>query len=95
MLIQSHAPAHHLRHMATAHLAATMALLQLNSGELRQKIEAELDKNPALEFVDTEIHSSCHHRLRIAGACPICTRPLNSPAEKPIIFVSGSRELGG
>ena len=41
-----------LRPQTTAHLAQTMALLELSAVELHQKIDAELAKNPALEIID-------------------------------------------
>ena len=55
-----------IRPMTTAHLAQTMSLLELTALELRQKVEAELARNPALELID-------EHR------CPTCQR---GPARK-------------
>ena len=50
MLIQRQSPT--LRPLTTAHLAQTMTLMGLNSLELRQKIEASLAENPALELLE-------------------------------------------
>jgi len=46
-----------LRPLTTAHLAQTMALLELSASELEQKVEAELARNPALELKDPR---RCH-----------------------------------
>ena len=48
MLLQTQRPA--LRPMTTAHLAQTMTLLELTSGELMQKIDNALASNPALDY---------------------------------------------
>ena len=50
-----------LRPLTTAHLAQTMALIELSAEELEQKVQAELAKNPALEVKD-------------ARRCPVCER---------------------
>jgi RNA polymerase sigma-54 factor len=51
------------RHLTTAHLAQTMSLLGLTVTELRQKIETELAKNPALELVDERRCPDCKRKL--------------------------------
>ena len=61
MLVQNQS--HTLRHLTSAHLAQTMTLLGLSTSELRQKIEAELARNPALELLE-------------ARRCPTCGRAL-------------------
>lgn len=86
MIFQTQTPA--LRPLTTAHLAQTMTLLELNGVELRQKIEAELAANPALEQVDEHRCPSCGRSLASSGACPLCNRPVNNNPEQPIIFVS-------
>ena len=79
---------HSLRPLTTAHLAQTMTLLELNSEQLRQKIEAELAANPALEQVDDPRCPTCRRALIVPGACPICNRPQILNPEQPIIFIS-------
>lgn len=61
MLLQSQS--HSLRPLTTAHLAQTMTLLGLTALELRQKVEAELAANPALELVNEHRCPTCHRRL--------------------------------
>lgn len=77
-----------LRPLTTAHLAQTMTLLELASGELEQKIEAELAANPALELLEQAHCPQCQRRLPPSRICPVCSRPSNIVAEQPIIFVS-------
>jgi hypothetical protein len=52
-----------LRPQTTAHLAQTMALLELTTLELRQKVEAELARNPALELIEEFRCPTCHKVL--------------------------------
>ncbi len=67
---QSHA----LRPLTTAHLAQTMTLLELSGDELRQKIEAELSSNPALELHDEHRCSVCGRKVARPGPCPLCSK---------------------
>ena len=60
MLLQSQRPM--LRPQTTAHLAQTMALLELTTAELHQKVEAELARNPALELIE-EIRVTLVHEV--------------------------------
>jgi RNA polymerase sigma-54 factor len=86
MLLQTQSPL--LRPLATAHLAQTMTLLALTSAELRQKIEAALASNPALELLEEARCPNCHRLLPRRGACPTCSAPRNAAADQPIVFVS-------
>jgi RNA polymerase sigma-54 factor len=86
MLLQTHS--HTLRPLTTAHLAQTMTLLSLSAVELRQKIEAELASNPALELVEESRCPACRRRLSAPGPCPVCSRPKAENLEQPIVFVS-------
>lgn len=86
MLIQRQS--HQLRPLTTAHLAQTMTLLELSSAELRQKIEAELAANPALELVDEAHCPTCGRRLRSPGFCPHCFKPEDGSPDQPIVFLS-------
>ena len=86
MLLQRQSPT--LRPLTTAHLAQTMTLLELTSDELRQKIEASLASNPALELLDTPRCPQCHRILHSAEPCPVCTKPQDPFSDEPIIFVS-------
>ena len=86
MILQSQSTI--LRPITTAHLAQTMTLMSLTALELRQKIEAELASNPALELSEDHFCPSCHRRLPYSGLCPLCSRPQGVSAEEPIVFVS-------
>ena len=86
MLLQSHRPM--LRPQTTAHLAQTMALLELTTAELRQKVEAELARNPALELVEEFRCPTCHRVLHNNKPCPSCTNALCGSAEQPIVYLS-------
>ena len=61
MLLQSQRPS--LRPMTTAHLAQTMTLLELTTGELQQKIDNALASNPALELIEEPRCPRCHRLL--------------------------------
>src|SRR4030066_342709 len=86
MLLQSQRP--QLRPQTTAHLAQTMALLELTVDELRQKVEAELARNPALELIDEFRCPSCHKILHNNQPCPSCTNTLAGSPEQPIVYLS-------
>lgn len=81
-----------IKHLTTAHLAQTMSLLGLTISELRQKIEAELSKNPALELVDERRCPSCRRKLVNPGPCPVCSQQKSSQADDPIVFLSDRQE---
>jgi RNA polymerase sigma-54 factor len=91
MLLQRQSPS--LRPMTTAHLAQTMTLLELTSDELRQKIEASLASNPALELLETPRCPQCHRILRGSEPCPVCTAPQDPFSDEPIIFVSPQQDF--
>lgn len=95
MLLQTHTPA--LRALTTAHLAQTMTLLELNSAELRQKVEAELASNPALELSDEFRCPHCRRPLARRGLCPVCSMPQQpadqSSSDQPIVFISPSQDF--
>jgi len=86
MLLQSQRPL--LRPQTTAHLAQTMALLELTTAELQQKIEAELARNPALELIEEFRCPTCHRVLYKNTPCPTCTNVLNGSPEQPIVYLS-------
>jgi RNA polymerase sigma-54 factor len=77
-----------IRPLTTAHLAQTMTLLSLTVDELRQQIDSELASNPALELVEERRCPTCKRILANVGACPVCSSPLNSGQEEPLVFVS-------
>ncbi len=91
MLLQTQNPA--MRPLTTAHLAQTMALLELTSDELRQKIEATLASNPALELMDEARCPQCHRPLPHSGPCPTCSAPTKSCGDEPIVFVSPRQDF--
>jgi RNA polymerase sigma-54 factor len=78
------------RAQATAHLARTMAYLQLNSAELEATLLKEVDRNPALELVDEVRCPSCGRRLD-RPPCPTCAAPRGDGS--PVVFLS-PREPG-
>ncbi len=91
MLIQRQSP--NIRPITTAHLAQTMSLLELNFDELRQKIDNELNTNPALEFVEDSVCPICHHRMIRAHHCPVCSQPNPNNPDLPIIFISSRTDF--
>jgi RNA polymerase sigma-54 factor len=86
MLLQNQKP--QLRPQTTAHLAQTMALLELTVDELHQKVEAELARNPALELIDEFRCPTCHKILHNNQPCPTCVNKSNGSPEQPIIYLS-------
>jgi RNA polymerase sigma-54 factor len=86
MLLQNQRPM--LRPQTTAHLAQTMALLELTAVELRQKVEAELARNPALELIEEFRCPTCHKILHNNKPCPTCTNNLNGSPDQPIVYLS-------
>lgn len=91
MLSQKHIP--QLRQQPTAHLAQTMSLLELTSGELKQKIESDLASNPALELLDIRHCPHCQRPLATSGACPVCASSIKDNQSEPIIFVSPTTDF--
>jgi RNA polymerase sigma-54 factor len=79
--------------MTTAHLAQTMTLLELTTGELMQKIDNALASNPALELVDERRCPQCHRLLPLRGPCLACSAPLRTTGDQPIVFVSPRRDF--
>lgn len=86
MLLQSQRPM--MRPQTTAHLAQTMALLELTAVELRQKVEAELARNPALELVEEFRCPTCHKVLFNHKPCPTCTNTVGGSPDQPIVYLS-------
>lgn len=81
-------PTTQIRPLTTAHLAQTMALIELSAAELEQKVNAELSENPALEVNDTRRCAMCDHQITDSGLCPRCNPAQTENPEQPIIFVS-------
>ena len=77
-----------IRPLTTAHLAQTMSLLELTSAELRQKIEAAIANNPALELVEPTHCPNCGRPSRNGSVCQACLHPPGSTSEQPIVFLS-------
>jgi RNA polymerase sigma-54 factor len=86
MLLQRQATA--IRPQTTAHLAQTMTLLSMTSVELREKIEAALASNPALELLEERRCPTCKRKLSGSAPCPLCSRPKGSSSDEPIVFLS-------
>ncbi len=73
------------QHGVTVHLAQTMRLLEMNSGELAAEVAKELDANPALELVKERVCPNCGRRIR-ALPCQACLD--KHTGEGPIVFLS-------
>lgn len=93
MLLQTYRHTQDQRPLTTAHLAQTMTLLQLSGFELRERIEAELAVNPALEIVNLRECPSCHRKLPRNTACPVCNRTSKGDEDSPIIFISSANDF--
>jgi len=91
MYYQRQAPL--IRPMTTAHLAQTMSLLELNTLELRQKVESELARNPALELIDEYHCPNCHRILRVNAPCPTCSHNQSITPDQPIVFLSARQDF--
>ncbi len=91
MLIQQ--TKHTIRPLTTAHLAQTMSLLALSGEELRQKLEAELAANPALEVKEERRCPHCNRLLGGNRVCPVCSLPDRPASQDPIIFVSPQQDF--
>ncbi len=91
MLLQSQRPL--LRPQTTAHLAQTMALLELTTVELRQKVEAELARNPALELIEELRCPTCHKVLHNHQPCPTCTNMVQGSPDQPIVYLSSHEDF--
>ena len=76
------------RPQTTAHLAQTMSLLNMTSAELKQKIEAELANNPALELQAARRCKICGRLLVDSTPCPICSQLHDPKSLEPIVFTS-------
>jgi RNA polymerase sigma-54 factor len=83
-----HFHSHQSKQLTTAHLAQTMAMIQLTVDELRQEIEAQLAANPALELVEERRCPMCHKLLPPHGSCQTCSAPHSDKPDEPIVFVS-------
>ena len=81
-------PSQSTRPLTTAHLAQTMALLQLTADELQQQIESELASNPALEVSEENRCPICHRLITVQGKCPVCSLPTSLTSEEPVVFLS-------
>jgi RNA polymerase sigma-54 factor len=82
-----------LRPQTTAHLAQTMALLELTTLELHQKIEAELARNPALELIEELRCPTCHKVLHNNQPCPTCTSTMGASPDQPIVYLSSHEDF--
>ena len=82
---------HELRPQTTAHLAQTMAFLQLNTTELENTLLNELNQNPALELVEDMRCPTCGKRLT-QHPCPTCARPTDDGS--PVIYLSTRQSFG-
>jgi RNA polymerase sigma-54 factor len=70
-----------------------MSLLELTSQELKQKVEAELASNPALELIEEARCPNCRRLIPGSGPCLVCSSPPGLSGEQPIIFISPRRDF--
>jgi RNA polymerase sigma-54 factor len=70
-----------------------MTLLALSTQELRQKIDAELARNPALELLEERHCSTCGRSLPGNRRCIWCAPPPVTTPEQPIVFTSAPQDL--
>ena len=88
-MLQTHIrPTTQIKPLTTAHLAQTMALIELTAADLEQRVNAELAKNPALEVKDTRRCPICDRQITDKGLCPRCSPIQSENPDQPIIFVS-------
>ncbi len=85
-----HKPSH--RPLATAHLAQTMSLLEMNNQELLEKLEGELANNPALELIEDQHCPTCNRKIYGNLPCPQCSFSSSSNFDSPIVYVSSQHE---
>ena len=82
-----------LRNVATAHLAQTMALIELPADDLEASVAAELAANPALELASDNHCPRCGRRVK-QHPCPACYRD-QFPSEGPIVYLSARKYATG
>lgn len=70
-----------------------MTLLGMTTAELKQKIEAELSQNPALELLEARSCRTCGRTLVGSTPCSICSRPHNPDNAEPIVFTSARQDF--
>ncbi len=87
-MYQTQGQSQELRQVTSAHLAQMMTMLYMSSDEIREKVEDELSKNPALELVDERICPTCKRKLPPDGKCPYCSSPKAENKDESIVFVS-------
>ncbi|NSW51850.1 MAG: hypothetical protein HPY85_05055 [Anaerolineae bacterium] len=92
-MLQGHYTVTSIGPQATAHLAQTMTLLNMNSEELLQHLESELAANPALELESERRCPNCHRILRPAEICPVCSQRKQEADGEPVVFLSPMRDL--
>ena len=92
-MLQGHYTITSIGPQATAHLAQTMTLLNMNSQELLQQLETELASNPALEVETERRCPGCHRLLGAVEMCPICSQRKNEADGEPVVFLSPMRDL--
>ncbi|MCD4752219.1 MAG: hypothetical protein K8R40_04015 [Anaerolineaceae bacterium] len=88
MLRQGHYTLTSTGPQATAHLAQTMTLLNMNTQELMQQLETALAENPALELDEERRCPTCHRVLGSTEICPVCSQPKTSDVNDTVVFLS-------
>jgi RNA polymerase sigma-54 factor len=70
-----------------------MFLLEMTAAELRQRVENELARNPALELLEEIRCPKCGRVMRSSGPCRVCFRPDELNPEKPLVYFSTREEF--
>jgi RNA polymerase sigma-54 factor len=70
-----------------------MFLLELTATELRQRVENELARNPALELLEEIRCPKCGRLIRGSGPCRVCFRPDELNPDKPLVYFSNREEF--
>jgi len=92
-MLQGHYTLTSIGPQATAHLAQTMTLLNMNTQELMQQLESELASNPALDVEESRRCPTCGRHLGAREICPICSQPVANLGDDPVVFLSPLRDL--
>lgn len=79
------------RPLPSASLTQTMSLLHLSADELREAVESELARNPALEQVEPPVCPGCGRALARPGICPLCA----GKEDEVAVFTTPFESTGG
>ena len=81
-------PKHETKPQATAHLAQTMTLLNMGSGEIEEEIQKNLAENPALEIDETNHCVVCGAEISYGVLCRNCLKEQLKQDAQYLTFVT-------